>query len=515
MTAVARAALVGVLVAAALAVGLAPWAHDLPSRDATGLEAPDDGYWTAPTRRLAGAGEQDDYDHDLALSLALPQNALAAAAVALGVPYGGARLAGSLLGAAVLAAVAALWLRGRRHLAGFALLVTLATPPVLGHVLSDLGEGTALGLCALWATAALGRRWTFAGAIAALALSQKASGLALGLGTLVGVLADPTGRATALRRAAVGVAAGLSCAVGLAVVVFGDAPFAFLLRPWTATHDTGAGSHGWGWLVQAAFPGAHGVGASWAPAALAVAIVAALAPARRPSPAVLAATVAAFLFAGAFPDPWRVLPALPLLVATLVDDPHADRDASTALRALPLVLALAQVVGALAAAVATAKAVALVAATVAAVVAVRGAGRWLVARPRVRAVVLALPLAWAVGASGHLFRAPATARRALADEVASRLPADASLVGYSFLSSAFRGRLYYPPFDTLWADELARRAPTTLYRLRVPAGDVPPPGPAGYRVVRTDDLGARLYNRELRARPLVLDTLAPPPGAPR
>jgi hypothetical protein len=60
----------------------------------------------------------------------------------------------------------------------------------VGHLASDLGEGTALALAALWALAALGRRWFLAGLVAAVALSQKALCLALGVGTLVVVLAS-------------------------------------------------------------------------------------------------------------------------------------------------------------------------------------------------------------------------------------------------------------------------------------------------------------------------------------
>ncbi|MBL9086168.1 MAG: hypothetical protein JNM10_03420, partial [Planctomycetia bacterium] len=131
--AVVLAVLVGLAFAATVIFALEPGTHDLLRRAATGLEAPDDGYWSAPVRRLAGAGDQDAYDHDLAVALALPQNALAAVAIAVGVPYPAARVAGSLLAAAVLAGCVAAGLAGRARAAGLVLLAFLLTPPVVVH----------------------------------------------------------------------------------------------------------------------------------------------------------------------------------------------------------------------------------------------------------------------------------------------------------------------------------------------------------------------------------------------
>jgi len=509
------AAIAGLGFAGALVAAFAPGAHDLWSRAATGLEAPDDGYWSAPTRRLAGAGDQDAYDHDLAVALALPQNALAATAVALGVPYPHARFAGSLLAAAVLAGLVGLAVSGRARVAGGVGLAFLATPPVLGHLVSDLGEGTALGFTALWAVAALGRRWFLAGLLAAVALSQKASGLALGLGTLVGVLGSAQRRVD-LPRAALGVAAGLASAVAIAVFVFQDAPLAFLTRPYLATADTQSGTKGVAVVVQAAFLGHHGVGRWLLPGFGAALVAAVFAGPRRPSVAVVAATAAACLFAGAFPDPWRVLPALPLLAATLVDTAPppgtGTRGPARATRGsvAPALLALPQAVGGAAAWVGPSSALVLLglcAAAAAMLVVLRRYGP----RPRWALAITVIATATGLASSGWVVSRRTDERRDLAREVASRVPREAPLIGYSFLASAYRGTLYYPPFHLLWAREVAARPPPALYRLRVLTSEeeAPPPGPAGYAVVERVALGDRLYNREEFRRPLVLETLRP------
>lgn len=520
--AVVLAVLVGLAFAATVVFALEPGEHDLLRRAATGLEAPDDGYWSSPVRRLAGAGDQDAYDHDLAVALALPQNALAAVAVAVGVPYPAARFAGSLLAAAVLAGCVAAGLAGRARAAGFVLLAFFLTPPVVGHLASDLGEGTALALAALWALAALGRRWFLAGLLAAVALSQKALGLSLGIGTLVGALASADRRRD-LPRAALGVAAGLASAVVVAVLVFRDAPLAFVLRPYVATDETQSGTKGLAVLVQAVFLGHHGVGRWLAPGFVAALLVGTFAGPRRPSVAVVAATVAGYAFAGSFPDPWRVLPTLPLLAATFVDTvpgrakgprgPAARAPASgaSAWAAAPALLAAPHAVGGLVAWFGPSTALVLGGATAAVLVALFLLRRRLGARPAAALALAGVGAALAAVLSARTVALRTEVRLALARDVAARVPADAPLVGYSFLASAWSGTLYYPPFVALWEAEVARRRPPVLYRLRVPAKDGPvPPGPAGYEVTSSVPLGDRFYNRDEFPRPLLLETLRPP-----
>jgi hypothetical protein len=519
------AVLVGLGFAAAVAFTLEPGSHDLLRRSATGLEAPDDGYWSSPVRRLARAGDQDAYDHDLAVALALPQNALAAAAVAVGLPYPAARFSGSLLAAAVLAGCVVAGLAGRARAAGLVGLAFLLTPPVVGHLASDLGEGTALGLSALWAVAALGRRFTFAGLVAAVALSQKALGLSLGVGTLVGALASADRRRD-LPRAALGVAAGLASAVVVAVVVFRDAPLAFVLRPYVATDETQSGTKGLAVLVQAVFLGHHGVGRWLVPGFAAAAIVGAFAGPRRPSVAVIAATVAGYAFAGSFPDPWRVLPTLPLLAATFVDTAparargtrgpsagaNAARDGTSPWAVAPAVLAAPHAVGGLVAWFGPSTALVLGGATAAVLVTLFLLRRRLGARPAAAFALAGVGAALAAVLTARTVALRTDVRLALARDVAARVPADAPLIGYSFLASAWPGTLYYPPFQSLWEDELARRRPPVLHRLRVAAKDGSvPPGPAGYVVSASVPLGDRFYNRDEVPRPLLLETLRPGP----
>jgi len=519
---VVLAIVAGLLFAAAVVGILEPGAHDLLRRSATGLEAPDDGYWSAPVRRLAGAGDQDAYDHDLAVALALPQNALAATAVAAGVPYRWARFAGSLLTAAVLAACVVAGLAGRARAAGLALFAFLLAPPVVGHLASDLGEGTALGLAALWALAALGRRWFLAGFLAAVALSQKALGLSLGVGTLVGVLAS-TERRRDLPRSALGVAAGLASAVVVAVFVFRDAPLAFVLRPYVATDETQSGTKGLAVLVQAVFLGHHGIGRWLVPGFATVLLLGVFAGPRRPSVAVIAATVAGYAFAGSFPDPWRVLPTLPLLAATFVDTvpgrakgprgpaARATTSGASAWAGAPVVLAAPHAVGGLVAWFGPSTALVLGGTTAAVLVALFLLRRRLGARPAAAFALAGVAAALAAVFSARAIALRTEVRLALARDVAARVPSDAPLIGYSFLASAWSGTLYYPPFVALWEAELARRRPLVLYRLRVPAKDGPvPPGPAGYEVTSSIPLGDRFYNRDEFPRPLLLETLRPP-----
>lgn len=521
------AAAVGLAFAGAVAVAFTPGETDPWRRALTGVEAPDEGYWSAPLRRLARAGDQDDYDHDLALSMALPQNALGALAHALGAPYERARFVGPLLSAALLAAAALAWLARRtlpERIVGVALLVALLSPPVLGHLRSDLGEATALGLAALWGLAVLRGRLGLAGVVAGLAITQKTLGASLGVGLLGAVVAAHAPRA-AFARALLGGAVGLLVAAATAALVFGDAPLAFLARPFVATDDTGAGARGLGLLVQAGFVGHHGVGVALLPFYGAATLLLALVGSRRVAVGPTLAAAAGLAFSGAFPDPWRVVPTLPLLALALAPPPREDR------RTLPawtlLLLLLPQAVGAALSAFGRFGALALGLFTLAAAIPLRwmGQGTWMgrrgAAPPDGRpgagrvewrpaaAAVLAL-----VGAAGSVAGSMAAAtgsrdRLDAAAQVASLLPPGAHLVGYSLLSTRFAGTLWYPPFAPLWADELARKAPDPLYRLRVPAADEagPPPAPTGYAVVDAVLLGLHPYNREEHARPLLLETL--------
>lgn len=515
------AAAVGLAFAGAVAVAFTPGETDPWRRALTGVEAPDEGYWSAPLRRLARAGDQDDYDHDLALSMALPQNALGALAHALGAPYERARFVGPLLSAALLAAAALAWLARRtlpERIVGVALLVALLSPPVLGHLRSDLGEATALGLAALWGLAVLRGRLGLAGVVAGLAITQKTLGASLAVGLLGAVLAAASpGRA--LTRALLGGTLGLVVAAATAALVFGDGPLAFLARPFVATRDTGAGARGLGLLVQAAFVGHHGVGVALLPFYGAATLLLALLGSRRVALGPTLAAAAGLAFAGAFPDPWRIVPTLPIFALALAPPPASDR------RTLPawtlLLLLLPQAVGAALATLGRSSALVLSLATAAAALPLlwmlRGDPSPPDARPGARRALgrAAAAAVVALGAvSGSVAGALAAAtgsreRLDVAAQVASLLPSDAHLVGYSLLSAHFPGTLWYPPFAPLWADELARKAPDPLYRLRVPAADEagPPPAPAGYVVGDAVLLGLHPYNREERARPLLLETL--------
>ena len=94
----------------------------------------------------------------------------------------------------------------------------------------------------------------------------------------------------------------------------------------------------------------------------------------------------------------------------------------------------------------------------------------------------------------------------LAERVATRLPADAHLIGYSFFAAKFRGTLYYPPFQSLWERELdASDAPSTLYRVRAANSKAPPP--KGYASVALESLGRVPYGRTLEPGEVVLETL--------
>ena len=500
-------ALAGLLLVGLVVLTVRPGAHDLPSGARTGMASPDDGYWSAPLRRLAGAGGQDTYDDRLALSLALPQNALGAAAHALGVPYEAARFAAVLLGAAI---VGASILRLRQG--GAFLLPFLATAPVFAHLGSDLGEGPAFAISTAFAVAALRRRWVLAGLLAGLGLSQKACGLFLGVGLLVGVLAEGAGRVPRLARAALGVAIGVLASVAVAVCVFGDEALPFLLRPWQATQETGAGIPSLSRLVSMAYPAHHGVGASFALPFLVVALLARrLGP--RP-PAIVAAAAAGLLFAGAFPDPWRILPVLPLFAFALHREPSSKGETQAApgpWAFLLLALAAPQAVGALLAWIGWRPgAIVLTALSLGTIAALATP-----AAQRARWIPLLAAGAWmaalVVGATdiARTLAARTTQRLEFSAEISRRLPPDAHLVGYSFLAARFRGTLWYPPFESLWTPELESSGPTTLYRLRTLHDNDPAvvPVPSGYDLLSSDTLGKHLYSGDDVLRPLVLDTL--------
>lgn len=493
--------LYALLVTGSLLAGLAPGRSDLPDRAFTGAEAPDDGYWTAPLRRLAGTGRQDAFDERLALSLALPENALGALAWRVGVPAADARFAGSVV--ALFACVLAALLLGGL-VPAFILSLLLAAPPILGHLRADLGEGTAFGLVSLFGLAIVRGRFGLAAFVAGIGIFQKACGLPLGVGVLAAVLAGP-GRAGKFGKAVAGTALGVGLSAAVAVFVFGDAPLAFVLRPFAATRDTGAGIDLKSFLLRAAFPGAYGVGTAflWIAAAAWVAL-----PHRRPPPALVAALLAGFAFSGAFPDPWRVLPTWMLLPALLA----RSRDDRPRIEGVGRLASAWLVVQACVAAaprgpdhspppgILLGLAVVFV-----------GLDLWRARAPAHRWT--ALPLAIVLGITSVVWLPPTIVtnshdvdRLRLAERVAVRLPADAHLIGYSFFAAKFRGTLYYPPFQALWEPELeAPDAPTTLYRVR--AADSKAPPPSGYASTATESLGRVPYGRRVDPGPVVLETL--------
>ena len=495
--------LVAALATAFVIAARAPGRGDLPDRERTGIEARDDGYWTAPLRRVAGVGRQDAFDEDLALSLALPENALGVLAWRAGVPAADARFAGSAL--ALFASLAAALLF-RRAVPALMLAALLLTPPIAAHFGSDLGEGTAFGLVSVFGFAIVRRRLALAAFVAGVGIFQKACGLPLGVGVLAAVLIG-RGRIARLRSAALGAAAGVAVSVGLAVAMFGDAPIAFVLRPFLATRDTDAGSDVRTLLVRALVPGAFEVGSAFFVVAAAAFIAL---PHRRIRAPIVTALFAGSLFAAAFPDPWRMLPTWMLLPALLADsrapDARSARDPSPMLASMFL-LAQTLAGGAhLRIGDAAHRIGALVAIAAGALAFDRLRARW----PASRAVaiacgaVLAAPLAFFHAATPS--QGTSTARTQLAQRIAARLPADAHLIGHAFLSTRFRGTLYYPPFQAHWEPELSRpNAPATLFRVLVSGSTTPPP--AGYAVSASEALGLVTYGRDAGPVRAVLETL--------
>ena len=79
-----------------------------------------------------------------------------------------------------------------------------------------------------------------------------------------------------------------------------------------------------------------------------------------------------------------------------------------------------------------------------------------------------------------------TALRSLADEVASRVPAEAGLIASPVLGLRHRGTLWYVDFRDRWADELRAARPARLFRVRSTPPDAPlgpSPPPPGYERV--------------------------------
>lgn len=469
------ALLSGAVYVSLLLVFFPPGRFDLPPIRVAGTAAIDETYWSAPVRDLMGAGRMEPYDQGLALSLALPQNAVGAAAGSLGAPVDVARVSGSLLAAFALAAMAVLFGGWR----GAALAVLLANPVVWGHLASDLGEGPAFAIVVGWLFAASRGAWGLAAFLAGLGVFQKGCGLFLGVGCLAAVVVARD-RLARLARCALGVALGVGTCVLVAWAVFGDSPLAFLARPWTTTADVrpvpGASVSAWlGHLVQTAFAGYHGAGP-----ALAVILIAAFAASRasQPGASALAALVAGFAYYAAFPDPQRLVPLVPLLVLPAFPTSCAVPDRVAGRGAWVLTLLLApQVAAATVGFVGLdAPAWALLAATVV-LLAVGWAWR---ERPLSRqdsglplAVSLAAMLVLAVFEPG--IRTEDLHR--LADSVAARVPRDAGLVASPVLGLRHRGTLWYRDFEPLWRDDLARAKPSRLFRVRGVAPDAPPRPP--------------------------------------
>ncbi len=503
-----------VLATAGILAYLAPGRSDLPSREVTGMEAPDDGYWTSPLRRLAGQGDQDEFDENLALSLALPENALGALAWELGVPAKDARFAGSAL--ALFATIAsALWLGGPVAIA--LLLALLLAAPILGHFRSDLGEGTAFGIVSLFGLAIARKRIRLAAFLAAIGLFQKACGWPLGVGVLAAVLIG-SGRAGRWKDAAIGTAAGVALCAALAALVFGDDPIAFVVRPFVATGQAGAGIDVKSFLVRAAFPCAFDVGPRLF---LAAALIWVLLPTHRVRTPLVVAFLAGSAFAALFPDPWRVLPFWCLVPALLgapgIDDPGIETRVARrmlSLYAIAQILAawLAYFTAALTSGEISLPPRVLVWVGLAAIALDIGfagmartrfttMGRWL----RI-ALVANLGLLPISTTRIEVLRNGGVERSDFAARVAAHLPEDAHLIAHSFLAASFRGTLYYPPFQPLWERELdGPDAPVTIYRLRSETSTSSPP--SAYAVESALPMGSVRYGRHPDPRPVVLETL--------
>jgi hypothetical protein len=487
----ARAVAAGLIAVVLLLVLFPPGRYDVPALRIAGTAPIDETYWSSPVRERMGAGRLEPYDHGLALSLALPQNALGALAAAVGASVDVARHAGSIAAVFALAALAVL-LGGLR---GVALASLLLAPFAFGHLATDLAEGPALALVVGWLWAADRGRWAIAAAVAGVGVFQKGCGLFLGVGCIAAVLSAGNAWPRRLLACALGAAAGVAACVLAAVLLFHDDPLAFLVRPWTTTAEVrspaAAVSGLLGHLVQAAFAAHHG-----AARALVVLLVAALflAPRARVAVAALAALAAGWAFLALFPDPQRLLPLVPLLVLPAFPA-RGERAAPVRTRGgLLLAAVLApQAAAALVALFASrAPAVALAgAAVVMYALAWRFGG---VGSPARWGLVLGIV---SLGSAVHVFSTAGltdpllaravgglrgTALRGLADEVAARVPPDAGLVASPVLGLRHRGTLWYVDFRERWRDDLARARPSRLFRVRstspgAPLGPAaPPPG---------------------------------------
>ena len=511
----ALAVLLGAVAVAALVVVFPPGAHDaLPIRLA-GTAAIDATYWSAPASRLAGAGGLEPYDHGLALSLALPQNALGVLAHALGAPIEVARAAGSLVAAFALGALAVLF-GGRR---GLALGVLLANPFVLGHLATDLAEPLALAVVAAWCLAVARGRLLAAAVLAGLGVFQKGCGLFLGVGCLAAVVCGGPGAGRRLARTAAGAAIGVAAAVLLAVGLFHDDALDFVLRPWRATADVrpvaaaASGRAALDRLVQLLFAGYHGAGPRLA---LPLAAAALLAPRSRPGAPATAALLAGLVFYGLFPDPQRLLPLVPLLLLPALEPEESGPPRGGLLFAAVLsTQAASAIVGAVGV---RASAVALAVASVAVLVPLLAGGRRGSGRGAGLAATVLLAASAVVGplALRGEPRLYATDLVDLSRIVARRVPAGGDLVAYAAVGHVFRGTIWYQDFEDQWTRQLDAARPRRLWRLRAePLGAEPrpaPPGPAGYAPVGVPArLGVWPYHYDSSPVEVVLDELSRAP----
>ena len=498
----------GVLAVAGLCLAFPPGRFDAAAGDVTQTMGHDEGYWSAPARETWGETRFDAYDRARALALALPENALAVAANALGASPAVARQAGSIAAAFSIGALAA----AGSWLGALAVLAFLATPIVFGPLRCDLGEGTAIGIVALWAVAASRGRWAIAGFLAGIGLHQKGCGLFVAVGCLAGTCLGGPGRgarvlrAAAFSRAAMGGAAGVALCVAIATAVFHDAPLAFLLRPWRATGDFWKAPSLLSTAVQSAFPG-FALGGQYA--CLPFAAAALVAARRRVSPGWAAACLAGLLYRGYFAANWRLGPVLPLLLLPALAPRREDGSLD--------------LWGALVSAVAAVQATSAAAAwaglepgagglAVAGVVAV---GLVHVAVKRLpRATALAAAALAAAGALVGPWRAAAdpelrsTRMHDLAALVASKVDEGEPLVGQPVLSLAHRGLFFLAPFERFWRGELDASTAPRVHRVRVIATPGEPPtyaAPAGRRLATTVPLGTWPYAPESTPRDLVLD----------
>ena len=447
----------------------------------------DEGYWSAPFRRWAGEGGLDAYDTGLALSLALPENVAAVGARSLGAPMDVSRHAGSILAAFAIGAL----LVYIRSAGRWILLGLLLSPPVWGHLATDLGEGPALALTLWWGFAIARGHWAAAGALAVTCVFQKAFGLALGVGTLIGVFCEPRRGRCFGAAAAGGLAAVVGCAT-LAWGVFGDSPALFLVRPWTTTADVGPHNSIGAVFEHAIHIGRYGIGPHVLPLLAGVALVA---PWSRPRASHFSAIAAGAIFVGLFGGPWRTVPLLGLLVVPALD-PEALRRRPSLNGGLLSAYLCVQVVGGALRIEGFQPARGLVV-----LLGLAGAGALLfvawrrLPRAPVAAATTILVLGCLAGAAyaAHAQRLCSQSLSALAQQVADRVPRDEPLIGAPVLGTRFPGLIYYQGFEAQWGLELASSRPPRIWRVRSP-GDPDAGIPFGYVRDSSESLGTLPYN---------------------